>query len=117
MDVGIIMGSESDWTTMRRAAETLTELGVEHEVRIVSAHRTPQRLYDYAGSAVGRVAGRDGSESSAGSLVGCEPSPARHRDALAATAWAAPAGPGPRGHLHRRRRRSALEADMTGLAP
>ena len=54
MDVGIIMGSESDWTTMRRAAETLTELGVEHEVRIVSAHRTPQRLYDYAGSAVGR---------------------------------------------------------------
>ena len=54
MDVGIIMGSESDWTTMRRAAETLTELGVEHEVRIVSAHRTPQRLYDYAGSAVWR---------------------------------------------------------------
>jgi 5-(carboxyamino)imidazole ribonucleotide mutase len=49
--VGIIMGSKSDWETMRHAAETLAELGVEHETRVVSAHRTPQRLYDYAGSA------------------------------------------------------------------
>ena len=49
--VGIIMGSRSDWETMRHAAETLDRLGVEHEAKVVSAHRTPQRLYDYAGSA------------------------------------------------------------------
>jgi 5-(carboxyamino)imidazole ribonucleotide mutase len=49
--VGIIMGSSSDWETMRHAAETLDRLGVAHEVRIVSAHRTPRRLYDYASSA------------------------------------------------------------------
>lgn len=49
--VGIIMGSTSDWDTMRHAAETLDALGIAHEKRIVSAHRTPQRLYDYAGSA------------------------------------------------------------------
>jgi len=49
--VGIIMGSSSDWETMRHAAETLQALGVEHEVKIVSAHRTPRRLYDYASSA------------------------------------------------------------------
>ena len=47
-DVAIIMGSQSDWATMRHAAETLTELGVTHEARIVSAHRTPDRLYDFA---------------------------------------------------------------------
>ena len=52
--VGIIMGSRSDWETMRHAAETLTRLGVAHEVRVVSAHRTPQRLYDYAAGAVAR---------------------------------------------------------------
>ncbi len=52
--VGIIMGSQSDWATMRHCAETLTALGIAHESRIVSAHRTPQRLYDYATSAVGR---------------------------------------------------------------
>ena len=52
--VGIIMGSRSDWETMRHAAETLDELGVPHETRIVSAHRTPKRLYDYAHSARGR---------------------------------------------------------------
>ena len=52
--VGIIMGSSSDWETMRHAAETLQELGVEHEVKVVSAHRTPKRLYDYASSAKGR---------------------------------------------------------------
>jgi 5-(carboxyamino)imidazole ribonucleotide mutase len=46
--VGIIMGSRSDWETMRHAAETLEALGVAHEVKVVSAHRTPQRLYDYA---------------------------------------------------------------------
>jgi 5-(carboxyamino)imidazole ribonucleotide mutase len=49
--VGIIMGSTSDWETMRHASETLDKLGVAHESRVVSAHRTPQRLYDYAATA------------------------------------------------------------------
>ena len=49
--VGIIMGSSSDWETMRHAAETLDKLGVAHETKVVSAHRTPKRLYDYASSA------------------------------------------------------------------
>ena len=52
--VGIIMGSQSDWETMRHAAEMLAVLDVPHETRIVSAHRTPDRLYDYANGAVGR---------------------------------------------------------------
>ena len=52
--VGIIMGSTSDWETMRHAAETLEALGVPHETRVVSAHRTPQRLYDYATQAADR---------------------------------------------------------------
>ena len=47
-DVAIIMGSQSDWTTMRHAAETLDALGIAHDKRIVSAHRTPERLYDFA---------------------------------------------------------------------
>jgi 5-(carboxyamino)imidazole ribonucleotide mutase len=50
-DVGIIMGSQSDWPTLRPAAEILTALGVPFETRIVSAHRTPDRLYDYAKTA------------------------------------------------------------------
>ncbi len=49
--VGIIMGSTSDWDTMRRAAETLDELSVPWEVRVVSAHRTPDLLFEYAGTA------------------------------------------------------------------
>ncbi len=49
--VGIIMGSQSDWETMRHADATLNALGIEHEVRIVSAHRTPDLLFEYAGSA------------------------------------------------------------------
>jgi 5-(carboxyamino)imidazole ribonucleotide mutase len=49
--IGIIMGSQSDWQTMRHAAETLDALGVAHEVRIVSAHRTPDRLAEYAKNA------------------------------------------------------------------
>ncbi len=49
--VGIIMGSQSDWATMTHAAETLTALGVPHECRIVSAHRTPDRLREYAATA------------------------------------------------------------------
>jgi len=52
--VGIIMGSTSDWETMRHAAETLAALDVAHETRVVSAHRTPERLYDYAKGAAGR---------------------------------------------------------------
>jgi 5-(carboxyamino)imidazole ribonucleotide mutase len=54
MDVGIIMGSRSDWETMRHAASILEELGIAHEAKVVSAHRTPQRLYDYATGAKGR---------------------------------------------------------------
>jgi 5-(carboxyamino)imidazole ribonucleotide mutase len=54
MSVGIIMGSTSDWETMRHAAETLDALGIPHETRVVSAHRTPQRLYDYATTAADR---------------------------------------------------------------
>ena len=52
--VGIIMGSRSDWETMRHAAETLDALGVPCERKVVSAHRTPERLYDYARGAAGR---------------------------------------------------------------
>jgi len=52
--VGIVMGSQSDWETMRHAAETLTELGVPHEVRVVSAHRTPDLLFEYASTAESR---------------------------------------------------------------
>jgi len=64
--VGIIMGSQSDWPTMRHAADLLTELGIAHETRIVSAHRTPERLYNYARTAKQRglqviVAGAGGA--------------------------------------------------------
>lgn len=52
--VGLIMGSRSDWETMRHAAETLDALGVAYERRVVSAHRTPDLLFDYAGGAEGR---------------------------------------------------------------
>ena len=52
--VGIIMGSRSDWDTMVHAARMLDELGISHEARVVSAHRTPQRLVDYASGAAAR---------------------------------------------------------------
>jgi 5-(carboxyamino)imidazole ribonucleotide mutase len=52
--VGIIMGSKSDWETLSHAADTLTKLGVPHEVRVVSAHRTPDLLFEYAGAAEAR---------------------------------------------------------------
>ena len=52
--VGIIMGSSSDWETMSAAAEMLTKLGVAHEARVVSAHRTPDLLFEYAASAAAR---------------------------------------------------------------
>jgi 5-(carboxyamino)imidazole ribonucleotide mutase len=64
--VGIIMGSQSDWATMRHAAEMLEQFGVPHEARIVSAHRTPDRMVEYAKSAKARglhviVAGAGGA--------------------------------------------------------
>lgn len=64
--VGIIMGSRSDWETMRHAAETLEALGVSHETKVVSAHRTPERLFDFARGASDRglkviVAGAGGA--------------------------------------------------------
>ncbi len=52
--VGIIMGSQSDWETMGHAAEILTELAIPHEVEVVSAHRTPDKLFAYAEAAAGR---------------------------------------------------------------
>ena len=52
--IGIIMGSRSDWETMQHAAETLDRLGIAYDSRIVSAHRTPERLYAYARAAAGR---------------------------------------------------------------
>lgn len=78
--VGIIMGSQSDWATMRHAAETLTALGVPFETRIVSAHRTPQRLHDYAAAARGRglkviVAGAGGAAHLPGMTAAMTPLP------------------------------------------
>ena len=55
VEVGIIMGSQSDWPTMREAAQVLDELGIPYEARIVSAHRTPDRLWDYGRAAAGRA--------------------------------------------------------------
>ncbi|MBL8058543.1 MAG: 5-(carboxyamino)imidazole ribonucleotide mutase [Anaerolineales bacterium] len=52
--VGLIMGSKSDWETLQHTAQTLEQLGVPHEVRVVSAHRTPDLLFEYAGSAEAR---------------------------------------------------------------
>ena len=65
-DVGVIMGSDSDWPVMSAAAEALAEFGVPYEVGVYSAHRTPQRMLDYATSAAGRglrviVAGAGGA--------------------------------------------------------
>lgn len=72
--VGIVMGSRSDWPTLRRASEVLAELGVPHESRVVSAHRTPDRLFAYAESAAGRglrvlVAGAGGAAHLPGMLA------------------------------------------------
>jgi len=52
--VGVIMGSKSDWETMRHASEVLDELNIPHETNVVSAHRTPRLLYEYASAAAGR---------------------------------------------------------------
>ena len=69
--VGIIMGSQSDWHIMKNASDVLSELGVAHECKIVSAHRTPDRLYDYARSAKERglqviIAGAGGAARGGG---------------------------------------------------
>jgi len=78
--VGIIMGSRSDWETMRHAAETLDALGVPHETKVVSAHRTPDRLYDYAKSAKDRglkviIAGAGGAAHLPGMTAAMTPLP------------------------------------------
>jgi len=78
--VGIIMGSRSDWETMRHAAETLEKLGVPHETRVVSAHRTPGRLVEYAGAARGRglkviIAGAGGAAHLPGMAAAMTPLP------------------------------------------
>ena len=78
--VGIIMGSQSDWPVMRLAAEILEELGVSHETRIVSAHRTPDRLVEYAKSARSRglkviIAGAGGAAHLPGMAASMTPLP------------------------------------------
>ncbi|GAA0738980.1 5-(carboxyamino)imidazole ribonucleotide mutase [Sphingomonas japonica] len=78
--VGIIMGSRSDWETMRHAAAMLDELGIAHEVKIVSAHRTPRRLYDYAETAAERglqllIAGAGGAAHLPGMAAAMTPLP------------------------------------------
>lgn len=80
VDVGIIMGSQSDWQTLRHAAATLEVLAVPFEARIVSAHRTPQRLYGYATEAKGRglkvlIAGAGGAAHLPGMAAALTPLP------------------------------------------
>jgi len=72
--IGVVMGSRSDWETMQHAAEALGRLGVPHEVRVVSAHRTPDLLFDYAAQAAGRglraiIAGAGGAAHLPGMLA------------------------------------------------
>jgi 5-(carboxyamino)imidazole ribonucleotide mutase len=78
--VGIIMGSQSDWDTMRTAADLLTQLGVPHEVQVVSAHRTPELLFDYARGAASRglraiIAGAGGAAHLPGMTASMTPLP------------------------------------------
>ncbi|NQW11982.1 MAG: 5-(carboxyamino)imidazole ribonucleotide mutase [Alphaproteobacteria bacterium] len=78
--VGVIMGSQSDWPTMRNASETLSALGVAHECRIISAHRTPKRLVAYAESARERglqviIAGAGGAAHLPGMVASLTPLP------------------------------------------
>ena len=78
--VGIIMGSKSDWKTLERAATTLSELGVPHECEIVSAHRTPEKLAEYARTAVERglkviIAGAGGAAHLPGMVAAQTPLP------------------------------------------
>ena len=78
--VGLIMGSKSDWDTMRHAAETLDELGITYEQRVVSAHRTPDQLFEYAEAAAGRgikviIAGAGGAAHLPGMTASKTPLP------------------------------------------
>jgi 5-(carboxyamino)imidazole ribonucleotide mutase len=78
--VGIVMGSDSDWPVMEPAAQALQEFGVPYEVHVLSAHRTPQRMLDYATGAAGRglrvlVAGAGGAAHLPGMLAGATPLP------------------------------------------
>ena len=78
--VGIVMGSDSDWPTMEPAAAVLDEFGVEHEVRVVSAHRTPRDMLDYGAAAAGRglrvlIAGAGGAAHLPGMLASVTPLP------------------------------------------
>ncbi|MDK8768644.1 5-(carboxyamino)imidazole ribonucleotide mutase [Corynebacterium freneyi] len=78
--VGLIMGSDSDWPTMKPAAEALAEFGVPFEVGVVSAHRTPERMLDYAKSAAGRglkviIAGAGGAAHLPGMVASATPLP------------------------------------------
>ena len=78
--VGLIMGSQSDWATLRHAAQTLEALGIAHETRIVSAHRTPKRMAAYAESARGRglkviIAGAGGAAHLPGMVAALTPLP------------------------------------------
>ncbi len=78
--VGLIMGSKSDWETMEHAANCLTELKIPHEVKVVSAHRTPKRLYDYATCAKSRglkciIAGAGGAAHLPGMAASMTPLP------------------------------------------
>jgi len=79
-EVGVIMGSDSDWPTMRAAAEALDEFGVAFEVRVLSAHRTPEAMLAYARSAAGRglrviIAGAGGAAHLPGMVAGATPLP------------------------------------------
>jgi 5-(carboxyamino)imidazole ribonucleotide mutase len=72
--VGVVMGSRSDWQTLRHASEILVELGIVHEAKVISAHRTPDRLYEYAREAEGRgldviIAGAGGAAHLPGMLA------------------------------------------------
>ena len=92
--VGVVMGSSSDWATMRHASELLTEFGIVHETRVVSAHRTPEAMYDYARSARERgvrciIAGAGGAAHLPGMLAASTtvpvlgvPVPSRHLQGL-----------------------------------
>jgi len=78
--VGVIMGSDSDWATMRAAAEALDEFGVGYEVRVVSAHRTPEAMIAYAQGAAGRglrvvIAGAGGAAHLPGMVASVTPLP------------------------------------------
>ena len=78
--VGIIMGSKSDWDTMKNAADILEELNVPYEVKVVSAHRTPERMFEYARTAKGRgikviVAGAGGAAHLPGMTASMTPLP------------------------------------------